>query len=436
MQGIPQAVRELIGRVRQSGCGTNLVEMFERCIVNTWQTTVEQKEDGSWFVITGDIPAMWLRDSSMQLFPYLRAVEDSGITAMFEGVIRRQAVCILTDAYANAFNAAPEGKSFSPSDRTDKFSPWVWERKFELDSLCFPLWIAARYARAKSRWTVFDDTCRRAYELILDVMETEQHHMQRSPYFFERESPLITETLPCEGKGAPVGYTGMVWSGFRPSDDACTYGYLIPSNMLASVVLEDLRDINRHTWRDENIERRAAILGAGIQAGIERYGVQEHGGRRIYCYETDGLDHFNWMDDANYPSLLSASFFGYCEREDELYQNTRSYVLSEGNPYYFAGEECNGIGSPHTPDGYIWPLGLIMQGLTSSSFDRRCAIIEILLRTDAGTGYIHESFSKDNASHYTRPWFAWANSMFCELVMRTYLDEAPPSPARTDLRPP
>lgn len=421
MNGIPQGMSDLTAQVRSSECPTDIADLFERCIANTWQTTIKQLEDGSYFVITGDIPAMWLRDSSMQVLPYLRLTKDPQIAHMLHGLIRKQAFYITIDPYANAFNEKPDGSCWDKNDRTDQ-SPWDWERKYELDSLCFPLWMARRYAEICGDWEVFDAKCKEAYERILDVFETEQHHMERSAYSFERDSDLITETLPRGGKGSPVGETGMIWSGFRPSDDACTYGYLVPSNMLACTALEGLREINRHVWNDAEIDRRADAIEQAVREGIRRFAVASVGGRDLYAYETDGLGAHLWMDDANYPSLLSAPFFGFCAKDDPLYLNTRDFVLSEQNPFYYSGDKAAGVGSPHTPQGGIWPLALAMQGLTSRSLEEKRALCALLTRTDGGCGYMHESFNKDDDRDFTRPWFSWANSMFCELVLHTYLD--------------
>jgi meiotically up-regulated gene 157 (Mug157) protein len=130
------------------------------------------------------------------------------------------------------------------------------------------------------------------------------------------------------------------------------------------------------------------------------------------------------MDDANVPSLLSLPYLGCCASDDPLYLRTRAFVLSDHNPYYFRGTEGAGIGGPHAGMDRIWPLGLIMQALTSRDDDEIVRVLETLKSTHAGTGFMHEAFHKDAAEEYTRSWFAWANTLFGELVL-TVLRERP-----------
>jgi meiotically up-regulated gene 157 (Mug157) protein len=210
----------------------------------------------------------------------------------------------------------------------------------------------------------------------------------------------------------------MTWSGFRPSDDACSYGYLIPANMFAVVVLGYLAEIARDVWGDTEMETEARRLAGEIDAGIQAHGIVEHPSYgAIYAYEADGLGHHALMDDANVPSLLSIPYLGYRGADDPLYQNTRRFILSRGNPYFFEGSAAAGIGSPHTPHRYIWPLALAMQGLTATDPAERERMLDLLERTDAGTQYMHESFFADNPGRFTRSWFAWANALFSELVL-------------------
>jgi hypothetical protein len=233
------------------------------------------------------------------------------------------------------------------------------------------------------------------------------------------------ETLQNDGLGTSVAYTGMTWSGFRPSDDACAYHYLIPANCFAAVILGYLAEIAQAVWQDTGFASDALRTRREIVRGIEEYGIVHHPRfGRIYAYEADGLGHFRMMDDANVPSLLSLPYLGYLAPDDPVYQNTRKWILSEENPCYFSGEAACGVGSEHTAKGNVWPISLAMQGLTSSSHTEKERMIRLLLDTTAGCGRMHESFSADDPAQFTRPWFAWADSLCAELIHDTYLKEA------------
>lgn len=384
-------------------------KLYRNCFSCTWDTTLNRQRDGTTFCITGDIEAMWLRDSSMQVLPYLCMLEDEEVNAAIKGLIWKQAELILTDPYANAFNRNGDYACYF-KDKTE-MGPYTWERKYEVDSLAFPLFLLEKYCKRKGN-DVITDQVKEAINVILTIWEKEQHH-ESSDYRFQRDSDLPTETLINEGKGSPVGYTGMTWSGFRPSDDACVYHYLIPSNMLAVSVLKGLRDIpvERKTFEKAN------KLAEQIEQGIYKWGVMNHPEYgEIFAYEVDGLGHYHLMDDANLPSLLGAPWFGFCDKEHPIYRNTRRFLLSESNPFYFSGKYARGIGSPHTPKGYVWPIGLAVQGLTADSQEEKREILEILKNTTAKTYHMHESFHPDKPEEYTRSWFAWADSMFCLLA--------------------
>jgi uncharacterized protein len=394
-----------------------LARMFARCFPNTLQTTITRMADGTTFVITGDIPAMWLRDSAAQVRPYLAlAAADPEVATLLEGVVRRQMRYIVHDPYANAFNEAPNSRGHQ-SDQTE-MSALVWERKYEVDSLCYPIQLAHLLWKATDRTSHFDQTFRDAARAIIQVWRREQRHPADSPYRFVRPNSIPIDTLSHGGRGGPVAETGMTWSGFRPSDDACTYGYLTPSNMFAVVALGQLAEIAEHALGEPTLARDVQQLRAEIDAGIEAHAKYEHPRYgAIYAYETDGLGNYDLMDDANVPSLLSLPYLGYCAKDDPVYLNTRRFILSPDNPYFYRGKAAEGIGSPHTPAGYIWHIALTMQGLTATDPAERERILELLERTDAGTDLMHEGFLADDPTQYTRPWFAWANSLFSELVL-------------------
>lgn len=399
-----------------------LIPLFRNCFPNTLQTTVEFLDDGAPFVITGDIPAMWLRDSSAQIRPYIAlTASDETFRQLIKDIIYRQAQQIAHDPYANAFNKSANGQGHQ-HDRT-AMSPWVWERKFELDSLCYPVQLCWDYWQATQDTTVFNRDIHHMLSRIVEVMRVEQHHDAQSPYIFERDDCLLpSDTLPFDGKGTRTNFTGMVWSGFRPSDDACTFGFHIPSNMFAAVILDHIAQIAQLMYHDRELSVHVRHLKDQIRFGIETYGILNHPHfGKMYAYETDGYGNHILMDDANIPSLLSIPYLGYCAVDDPVYQNTRSFVLSDANPYYYSGACARGVGSPHTPGRRIWHLGLIMQGLTADTVDEQGEILDMLLHTTAGTNYMHESFDPDDPSQYTRHWFGWANSLICEFIL-TWLD--------------
>ncbi|MBQ2277792.1 MAG: glycoside hydrolase family 125 protein, partial [Clostridia bacterium] len=354
-----------------------IAEMFKATYLNTIETTVKLDEHGA-FVITGDIPAMWLRDSSAQVRHYLNLTkDDADIRSLVASLVQRQAYCILDDPYANAFNQTKkEGGHYA--DTTEFDNPMAWERKYEVDSLCYPVNLAYHFMKASGTTEHLDETFKQACLKILDTFETEQYHAEKSAYRFSRSNCPPSDTLKCGGMGTPVAYTGMTWSGFRPSDDACELHYLIPSEMFAVVILGYMAEIAETVWNDKAMAERALKLRGEIDDGIKKYGTFEHPEfGTIYAYEADGLGNQNFMDDANVPSLLSLPYLGYCGADDPIYQNTRRFILSKNNPYYYEGTAAKGIGSPHTPKNYIWHVSLAMQGLTSTCDDEINAILDL-----------------------------------------------------------
>lgn len=410
---VMQTVEEIAGKL-----DLPLRKTFKNCYLSTLATTTSLLEDGTTFVLTGDIPAMWLRDSSAQVKHYLPlAKKDPEIARLIEGLIKRQVKCIEIDPYANSFNKEPN--SHGMKEDITLQNPWVWERKYEIDSLCYPIQLAYQYWNISGNSEIFDEAFKKAMYVILDLWKREQHHEEESEYSFQRINCPQSDTLVNDGKGAPVAFTGMTWSGFRPSDDACIYGYNIPSNMFAVTVLKYMEEIAESVYKDEKLSLRALKLREEIEEGINKFGiVSDEKFGKIYAFETDGLGHYNLMDDANVPSLLSIPYLGYKSVDDEIYQNTRRFILSSKNPYYYKGKYARGIGSPHTPGGNIWHIGLIMQALTSTDMKEINELIEMIIKTDDGKQCMHESFNPDDPHDFTRTWFAWADSLFAELMIK------------------
>ena len=407
----------LRGQAGQAEEIPELMDVFVNCYTNTLNTTVKRMENNMTHVITGDIPAMWLRDSAAQLRPYIfLAKENEEIRELIAGLVRRQFMCITIDEYANAFNEAPNGACWEKDDPDQ--NPWVWERKFEVDSLCYPLQLAYLLWKNTGCTTQFEGDSQAGVEKILEVFTTEQSHEEKSHYRFNRNNGYYRDTLSRDGKGALVkSGTGLIWSGFRPSDDACTYGYLIPSNMFAVVALGYLEEMEREIFHNEELAERAKALKEEIQRAIETIGktfTEEFG--MVYAYETDGYGMYNLMDDANVPSLLAMSYLGY-EGEPEVSSNTRRFLLSEANPFYFKGDKAAGIGSPHTPSNYIWHIAMAIQGLTSETREEKLEILKNMAATTGGKGVMHEGFCCEDDSKFTRAWFSWANAMYAELFL-------------------
>jgi meiotically up-regulated gene 157 (Mug157) protein len=390
--------------------------MFRACFRNALETTVRGLPDGTAFVLTGDIPAMWLRDSAAQVRPYLAvAAADPRIADLLEAVVRRQLAFVRLDPYANAYNARPG----PPGDRRDRPAPHprVWERKYEVDSLSWPLLLAHDLWRATGRTAHLDQGFSDAAAGILATWRTEQDHEGRSAYRFLRPGAPPIDTLGRDGRGPLVAPVGMTWSGFRPSDDACTHGYHVPGNMLATVALAALAAMAEATGRTA-LAAVSTALRAEILAGIAGHATLEHPDHgTVWAYEVDGLGGALVADDANLPSLLALPYLGWCAADDPIYRATRRVVLSEANPWFARGTVAAGIGSPHTPPGWVWHLGLIAEALTSPEAGDRDRLLDLLARTDGGTGLMHESFDPSDPRRFTRPWFGWANALFAELVL-------------------
>jgi hypothetical protein len=404
-------VREAVRRLDALGdprFGATLV----RCLDDTLRTTITRMPDGSAFVLTGDIPAMWLRDSTVQLAPYLALVDgDEDLQELVVAVLRRQYDQIRADPYANAFNAEPSGAAHDAADLCD--DPWVWEEKYEVDSLAFPLQLAERFAAATGRTDHLDDDWAATCRTVIAVWRTEQDHAAGSDYRFVRHGVPATDTLPDDGRGSPVGVTGMTWSGFRPSDDACVYGYNVAANLTAASVLDGVARIARTVRGDDALGAEAAELAAELRVGVERFGVVDG----TWAYEVDGLGGVLRTDDANMPSLLSLPITSGIAADDACYLATRAFVLSTDNPTWWSGSAAHGVGSPHTPPEHIWPIAVAVEGLTSLDPAVRLERLRTLLDTDAGTGAMHESFHRDDPTVFTRPWFSWANAMYAELAL-------------------
>jgi len=420
-----RAVEATIAQVKAGIGDPELAWMFENCYPNTLDTTVQISETASrpdTFVITGDIDAMWLRDSACQVWPYIPLIQgDADLQRMFRGLIGRQARCILIDPYANAFLRDPRGTkslSWAVNDLTEK-KPGVAERKWEVDSLCYCIRLAYGYWKATGDITPFDVEWARAMRLVVATFKEQQRKSGQGPYHFQRRTEVPTDTQALGGYGNPARPVGMIFSMFRPSDDACTYSLYIPANLFAAASLRQLGEMAAVVIQDADFANESQTLAEEVASAAAKYGkMQGIGKEAFWAFEVDGYGNQLFMDDANIPGLLSLPYLGCCGLDDPVYQATRRRVLGESNPYFFSGTAAKGIGGPHEGLNMIWPMAIIMRALTSTDDCEIRQCLGWLKTTHAGTGFMHESFDKDNPTKFTRAWFAWANSLFGELIIK------------------
>lgn len=419
-----EAVEKTIKTIKKSIADEELAWMFENCFPNTLDTTVKfyQKNNKPYtYVITGDIDAMWLRDSSAQVYPYLSlANEDEKLKNLLKGVINKQVECVLLDPYANAFFNDANKVSEWKNDST-QMKPGIHERKWEIDSLCYVMRLSYNYWKITGDSSVFDSDWKKAMLLILQTFKEQQRKDSKGPYEFQRSNGNPLDTQFAGGYGNPTKKVGLIHSMFRPSDDATFYPFLISSNMFAVVSLRETAEIFSEIFKDENTAAQFKNLAEEVDEAIQKYAVLNHPeAGKIYALEIDGFGNALFMDDANVPNLLSIPYLGYRSKEDEIYKNTRKFSLSNANPWFSEGKFAKGIGGPHIGEHKIWPLGLIMQALTTDNDEEIISCLKMLKATHAGTGFIHESFDVDNPKDFTRSWFAWANTLFGELILHLH----------------
>lgn len=380
-----------------------LVDLFEKALV--------ERPNGRVFVLTGDIPAMWLRDSTWQMRPFLPLTNDAQTAELMCGVSRQQLDFLHIDPYANAFNPEPNGKAWH-QDFPDQ-SPWVFERKFEVDSWAAVLDLPVSLWERTRDTAVIPDAFADALALILKLVRREQHHEWES-YRFVRPGAPAHDHLSHDGYGAPFAPTGMVWGAFRPSDDACSLPFLIPSNAYLARALERSAALPEAVV-PASLQKEAEVVARQIRSAIDEHGWTSNG----FAYEVDGLGGVNLDDDANIPSLLSLPYLGFCAPNDERYLITRNRILSSANRWFYRGPLAEGIGSPHTPAQHVWPLAIAMAAITRPTGESVEDALEVLTATTGGTGRIHESFHVDDDAVFTRPWFSWAEMTYLHLLMRS-----------------
>jgi hypothetical protein len=418
------AVEHTIEQIRSSVGNKELAWLFENCFPNTLDTTVDYSTvDGrpDTYVITGDIDAMWQRDSTAQVWPYLPLVkQDEPLRLLIAGTINRQTKNILKDPYANAFYKDASQISGWRGDHTE-MKPGVHERKWEVDSLCYPIRLAYGYWKTTGDTAPFDQSWRGAIALVLKTFREQQRKHGAGPYSFLRTGTSAEDTPAAGGYGRPTRPVGLIHSMFRPSDDATVFPFLVPSNFFAIVVLRQAAEMVEAIHHDAKTAAECRGLADEVEKALREYAVVQHPtAGTVYAFEVDGFGNCYCIDDANAPNLLSLPYLGGVKLDDPIYQSTRRLVLSPWNPYFSKGKAGEGTGGPHVGRNMIWPLGITLRALTSTDDDEIRACLVLLQETHAGTGFMHEAFDKDDSRRFTRPWFAWANTLFGELILKVF----------------
>lgn len=426
-------VEQTIEEIQKNVKNKELAWLFHNCFPNTLDTTVfpyEENGKNYTYVITGDIDAMWLRDSSAQVWPYLPfAKKEKGLRELIQGLIRKQSKCINIDPYANAFYNDPERKGEWANDTTE-MRPGVHERKWEIDSLCYPIRLSYHYWKESGDTDPFDEEWLEAQRNIYQTFIEQQRKDGLGPYQFMRATERATDTLPMMGYGYPVNPVGLICSSFRPSDDATVFSFLIPSNLFAVVSLRQSAEILQEVKGENELASKFLELADEVEKAVNEHGIVDHPKfGRVYAFEVDGFGSYMMMDDSNVPSLLSLPYLGAVDKEDEIYKRTRNYILSENNPFFFKGTAAEGIGGPHVGRDYIWHMAIVMRAMTSTDDQEIKDCIQTLVNTHGNTGFMHEGFHKDDPTKFTREWFAWTNTLFGELIWKTYQEKPELLPA-------
>lgn len=418
---ISEAVEQKIIEAKKRIKDKELAWMFENCFPNTLDTTVTTTlKDGrpDTYVITGDIDAMWLRDSAAQVWPYLPLMkEDKPLQNMIAGVVNRHAACVLIDPYANAFYNDDKRKGHNDDTL---MKPGVHERKWEVDSLCYVIRLAHGYWKHSGDTSCFDHTWLLAMKEIVATFKNQQRKNNNGGYNFKRTTNRPTDTAAGNGSGAPVKPVGLICSVFRPSDDGTVFPFLIPSNYFAVVSLKQLSEISYTVLKDKTFGDECLALAHEVEAALKEYAVVDtaHSGK-VLAYEVDGYGAHYLIDDSNVPSLMSLPYLSAISVNDPIYKSTRKFLTTFGNqPYYVKGKVAEGTSGPHAGKDMIWPMGIIIRAMTSSDDDEIKRSIELLKTTHAGTGFMHEAFHKDDATKFSRKWFAWANTLFGESILK------------------
>ncbi|KAM0793773.1 hypothetical protein ACM66B_001191 [Microbotryomycetes sp. NB124-2] len=483
--------------------------MFANCWTSTLDTTIFSHEPDlketdltkarpeTW-VITGDISAMWLRDSANQVDAYLPLLatakpKDSGWDSLYRlllGTVYTQASCILFHPFSNAFIPPTSPVEASNSDWVRPKVPppltkgknkdkglRVWESKWELDSLASFVDLSGKLIEVTKRNDlIWNSDWRKAFQLVLEVCrlqqrsteeevallktpwlgpnqkqssaetdpafkEADRYKGRRGVYRFTRETRAGSETRPLGGLGEPARRTGLIKSAFRPSDDVTVFPFLVPANAFMASALKRMSRLlseaaaprSGHAVAEDldgvaSLAKSAQALADELTRALWEHAVvdvaQDGQKTKVFAYEVDGYGSALLADDANLPSLLSLPHLEFVTESDPVYVATRKLVLSDRQKWWYKGRAGEGIGGMHVGHGFIWPMSIITRALTSDDDEEILDCLDMLKNTTAGTGLMHEAFHKDDSKNYTRAWFAWANGMFGQLIVKL-LEERP-----------
>ncbi|TPX16891.1 uncharacterized protein E0L32_003453 [Thyridium curvatum] len=497
------SMEALITRMKGVIKDPDLFRLFENSYPNTLDTMVKWKgyrnktrDDGVilqertdeelTYVITGDIDAMWLRDSASQIYSYRSLLEASNssdsLASLWRGLINSHSRYIVISPYCHSFQPPAESGiepthngAFHQNNPQPPYNPAkVFDCKWELDSLASFLQISTAYYErtgdaaffGKYAWIDAVQAAVDAAGAMRKGTYGEDGKVQSSAWTFTGWTNRGSETLTNDGLGNPSRENGMVRSAFRPSDDATIYQFLVPANMMWAKYLEEASHImDRLTDTDPRAASLTRVMRShalGIRRGIDAEAVVRHKKfGEVYAYEVDGFGGQNLMDDANLPSLLASPLFNYsrssvagglpeggrgAEEHDEIYRNTRRFVTSEDNPYWAKGPVLSAVGGPHLGPGKGWPMAAIVAGMTAYDVSRSperggsddgngtalaqkaveeevAAELGQVLDSTGGWGVIHETVNAFSADDWTRAWFGWANGLFGELILRIEEEE-------------
>ncbi|KAF3067220.1 hypothetical protein GL218_08480 [Daldinia childiae] len=435
-------IEDAINKTKSIIFDADLSRLFENTFPNTLDTAVKWRgvaannsEEELAFIITGDIDAMWIRDSANQIAPYKTILKKKtdDIASVFRGTINLQARYLIISPYCNAFQPPPES-NISPAQNGGIYSVTpsydrniVFTCNFELDDFGGFLQLSHDYYNATGDLDFFGKF--QWIQAVQSILATSEEMRQPTygpdgkwippVYTFQSQTMTGSGTLGNNGIGNPVNETGLVRSPFRPSDDSATFDFQIPANMMLSRYLKSTSDImERLPNAPKGLAQKMRDMATEIREAINQWGiVTAPNGKKIFAYEVDGFGGQNLMDDANVPSLLSAPFLGYLDKNDTIYQNTRAFVLSRSNPWWCEGPHLKAIGSPHIRPGAAWPMSSIIRAMTSDDDAEIISSVKEVLSTTDGYGLIHESVDSFDTSNWTRQWFTWANGLFGQLIM-------------------
>ncbi|TAQ87796.1 hypothetical protein B7494_g3865 [Chlorociboria aeruginascens] len=438
-------VESTISSMESTIADPDLYRLFQNSYPNSLDTAVKWRgysasnsAEELTFLITGDINAMWLRDSANQMQSYLPLLtadsSTDSLASLYRGVINLQARYVTEAPHCNSFQA-PTESGITPQQNQaipDNFTPPIsnttaFECKWELDSLAAFLEISTNYYEATDDadffasfgWVQAVQTVLNTTQALLVGTYADDGSVNTSPYTWERQTTAATETLSNSGVGNPVQEgTGLVRSAFRPSDDATIYQLFIPANMMFSRYLDSASQIMATIPNQSTLASQMQTFAASIKDAISTYGiVTDATYGPMYAYEVDGFGSHNQMDDANIPSLLSSPFFGFTNLSDPTYQNTRDFILSKNNPYFMRGPVINAVGGPHVGPGAAWPMASIIRILTSSNDTEITSTLKEIVSSTDGLGLIHESINSFDETRWTRQWFSWANGLFGQMIL-------------------